>query len=115
MNPQEQVAGEIALPLSGVAARAALWADGATVPYIARYRKEATGALDEVAITAIRDGLKRLADLDERREAILKSLTERELLTPELEASIKAASTMTTLEDLYLSFRPKRRTRAMAA
>ena len=115
MNHQEQLARELSLPLSGVEATAALLAEGATVPFIARYRKEATGALDEVAITAIRDGLKRLADLDERREAILKSLTERELLTPELETSIKAASTMTTLEDLYLPFRPKRRTRAMAA
>ncbi|HNQ01776.1 MAG TPA: Tex family protein, partial [Syntrophales bacterium] len=86
-----------------------------TVPFIARYRKEATGSLDEVAVTGIRDRLEQLAELDKRREAILKSLAERQLLTDELQEKINAAETMAVLEDLYLPFRPKRRTRATVA
>jgi uncharacterized protein len=96
-------------------ATALLLEDGATVPFISRYRKEATGSLDEVAITAIRDRLDQLKELDERREAIVKSLVERDLLTDELKAKIEAAETMAVLEDIYLPFRPKRRTRAMIA
>ena len=92
-----------------------LLADGATVPFIARYRKEATGELDEVQISAIRDTLARLTELDARREAILSSLKERNLLTDELAEKIVGAETMTALEDIYLPFRPKRRTRAMIA
>ena len=88
---------------------------GATVPFIARYRKEATGSLDEVQITAIRDLLLRLKELDKRREAVLASIAEQGKLTPELETQIQAAATMTELEDLYLPFRPKRRTRATMA
>ncbi|RPI74582.1 MAG: RNA-binding transcriptional accessory protein, partial [Desulfobacteraceae bacterium] len=98
-----------------VNATAELLAGGATVPFIARYRKEATGTLDEVAITFIRDRLHQLEELDQRRESILKSLRERELLTPELEEKITAAETMSTLEDIYLPFRPKKRTRATVA
>ena len=97
------------------AATIALIDDGATVPFIARYRKEATGSLDEVAITAIRDQLTQLRELDKRREAIVKSLDERDLLTDELKAQIDAARTMAVLEDIYLPFRPKRRTRATIA
>jgi protein Tex len=85
------------------------------VPFIARYRKEATDTLDEVQITAVRDRLAQLEDLDKRREAILKSLEERELLTEELKERILAAETMTELEDIYLPFKPKRRTRATIA
>ena len=85
------------------------------MPFIARYRKEKTGELDEVQITAIRDRLEQLGELDKRREAILQSLTERNLLTLELKTKIDAAETITTLEDLYLPFRPKKRTRAMIA
>ena len=85
------------------------------MPFIARYRKEATGMLDEVAITGIRDGMLRLAQLDERREAILKSLDERKLLTDSLKAKIEKAETMAVLEDLFAPFRPKRRTRATIA
>ncbi len=88
---------------------------GATVPFIARYRKERTGSLDEVAIAAIRDGLARLVQLDQRREAILSSLEERELLTGGLKRSILAAANLTVLEDLYLPYRPKRRTKATMA
>lgn len=85
------------------------------MPFIARYRKEATGSLDEVAVTNIRDRLEQLAELDKRREAILKSLEERDLLTDELKEAIEAAETLSVMEDIYLPYRPKRRTRAMIA
>ncbi|MFQ8735400.1 MAG: Tex-like N-terminal domain-containing protein [Bilophila wadsworthia] len=80
--------------------------EDATVPFIARYRKEATGSLDEVAVTAIRDRLAALKELDKRREAILASLEERGLLTPELRAKVEAADALTVLEDIYLSTAP---------
>ncbi len=110
-----KIAKELALKTAQVKATAALLSEGATVPFIARYRKEATGTLDEVAITSIRDRLVQLAELDQRREAILKSLQERQLLTDELKGRIDDAETMTALEDIYQPFRPKRRTRAMIA
>ena len=109
------VATELAIDPRQVHATATLLDDGATVPFISRYRKEATGSLDEVMVTAIRDRLGQLEDLDRRREAILKSLTERELLTDELRDKINAAETLAVLEDLYLPLRPKRRTRAVIA
>ncbi len=111
----EKIAGELSIGGRCVRAAAALLAEGATVPFIARYRKEATGSLDEVAITAIRDRLEQLAELDDRRQAILKSLEERQLLTEELKQQIDGAGSLATLEDLYLPFRPKRRTRATIA
>ena len=111
----ERIATEFRLSPRQVEATAFLLDDGATIPFIARYRKERTGSLDEVAIGSIRDRLAQLRALDERREAILSSLTERDLLTDELRASIEAAATMAELEDLYLPYRPKRRTRAMIA
>src|SRR5688500_1706257 len=98
-----------------VAATAQLFAEGATVPFIARYRKETTGELDEVQVTSIRDRLEQLQAIDERRASILASLKERNLLTPELEKAINAADALTTLEDIYLPFRPKKRTRATIA
>ncbi|NPU83712.1 MAG: RNA-binding transcriptional accessory protein [Syntrophaceae bacterium] len=110
-----QIAGELGIAAGQVEATARLLGEGGTVPFIARYRKEATGTLDEVQITEIRDRLVQLAELDKRREAILKSLVERELLTDELAARIAAADTLSVLEDIYLPFRPKRRTRAMVA
>jgi len=88
---------------------------GATIPFIARYRKEKTGSLDEVALGEIRDGLARLAALDSRRQAILASLEEQNVLTAELRKSVESASTLTALEDIYLPYRPKRRTRATMA
>ncbi len=109
------IASELSLRPGQVAATAALLQEGATVPFIARYRKEATGSLDEVAITAIRDRLGQLRDLDARREAILRSLEERGLLTDELQKDIVQATSLTVLEDLYLPFKPKRRTRATIA
>ena len=88
---------------------------GATIPFIARYRKEKTGSLDEVAITLIRDRCQALEELAARKQAILKSLIARELLTPGLEQAIQDAGTMAVVEDLYEKYRPRRKTRAMAA
>jgi len=109
------IAGELGVAQHQVQAVQALLAEGATVPFIARYRKEMTGSLDEVAITTVRDRLAQMAELDKRREAILKSLEERGLLTDGLKAAVAGAQTMSTLEDIYLPFRPKRRTRATIA
>jgi len=89
--------------------------EGATVPFISRYRKEVTGSLDEVQVTTLRDRIQQLRDLDKRRDAILNSLTEMGKLTPELEKAINAAETMVLLEDIYLPYRPKRKTRASIA
>ncbi|MDB5321217.1 MAG: RNA-binding transcriptional accessory protein, partial [Phycisphaerales bacterium] len=111
----QKVAQELNLNPHQVHAVATLLEEAATVPFIARYRKEATGSLDEVAITAIRDRLVQLHELDQRRQAILKSLEERKLLTEDLQRKIDAAQTMAALEDIYQPFRPKRRTRAMIA
>jgi uncharacterized protein len=111
----KKIAQELNITDRQVTDTAAMIAEGATVPFIARYRKEVTGSLDEVAITSIRDRLQQLEELENRRTAILKSLTERNLLTPELEEKVAAAETMSVLEDIYLPFRPKRRTRATIA
>lgn len=110
-----KIATELNLTTKQVLATVALLEEGATVPFVARYRKEATGSLDEIAITTIRDRLDQLKELDKRREAILKSLEERGQLTDELKGKILAAETMTVLEDIYLPYRPKRRTRATIA
>ena len=109
------IANELNIQLKQVAATAALLEEGGTVPFIARYRKEMTGTLDEVAIMQIRDRLAQLAELNQRKQTILKSLSDRELLTDELKEQIEQADTLTTLEDIYLPYRPKRRTRAMIA
>jgi len=110
-----RIAGELKLHPGQVAATARLFAEGATVPFIARYRKEATGSLDEVAITAIRERLASLSELEERRDAILRSLEERNLLTENLKVAVAKAETITSLEDIYQPYRLKRRTRAMLA
>ena len=88
---------------------------GATIPFIARYRKEVTGSLDEVQIAAIRDRKSQLEELDKRRETILASLIERDLLTDELKEAVLTAETLAKLEDIYLPYRPKLRTRATIA
>jgi uncharacterized protein len=111
----ELVARELNVTPPQVAAVASLLAEAATIPFIARYRKEATGSLDEVAVTAIRDRLQQLRQLDERRAVILKSLDQHGHLTEELKAAVVGAETLAVLEDMYLPYRPKRRTRAMAA
>lgn len=110
-----QVVTELNIPLPQVQATVKLLEEGATVPFIARYRKEVTGELDEVQITAIRDRLAALKALAERRKAILDSLTERKLLTDALGQQIANAESLAKLEDIYQPYRPKRRTRAMIA
>lgn len=111
----EKIARELNISVNQVENTAQMLKEGATIPFIARYRKEATGSLTEVAVTAIRDRMEQLEELDTRRAAILKSLGERNLLTEELTEKINAAETLSVLEDIYLPFRPKRRTRATAA
>ena len=111
----KKISSELNLKNSQVDAVAVLLEDGATVPFIARYRKEATGSLDEVVVTAIRDRLQQLSDLDQRRTFILKSLEEQGHLNDELKESVMAAETLAVLEDIYLPYRPKRRTRASIA
>ena len=92
-----------------------LLADGATIPFISRYRKEATGSLDEVQVAAVKSRYERLLELDKRRETILNSIEEQGKLTAELRAQIEAAESMTALEDIYLPYKPKRKTRASTA
>lgn len=111
----KKIASELSIAEKQVSATVGLLDEGATVPFISRYRKEVTGTLDEVQVAAIRDRVQQLRDLDKRREAILKSLTEMGKLTPELEKQINEAETMVSLEDLYLPYRPKRKTRATTA
>lgn len=89
--------------------------EGSTVPFISRYRKEMTGSLDEVQVAAVRDRFQQLRELDKRREAILKALTALDKLTPELEQQINAAENIATIEDIYLPYKPKRKTRASEA
>lgn len=110
-----QITNELGLQARQVAATAVLLEEGATVPFIARYRKERTGELDEVKITAIRDRLEQLEVLDKRRESILASLEERKLLTEELRIKVETAATLNSLEDIYLPFKPRKRTRATIA
>ena len=109
------IASELMIGEMQVHAVVSLLADGATVPFIARYRKERTESLDEVLITSIRDRLAQLTELDKRREVILDSLLEREILTDELRVALQEAATLSALEDIYLPYRPKRRTRATIA
>lgn len=115
MNYAAVIAEQLGLGTRQVEKTIELLEQGATVPFIARYRKEVTGSLNEIQIAAIRDQLLRLKELDKRREAVIASVREQGKLTPELEASLLAAATMTELEDLYLPYRPKRRTRATMA
>ncbi|MFO8183395.1 MAG: Tex family protein [Candidatus Aegiribacteria sp.] len=109
------ISSETGLKRENVAAVIRLLDDGATVPFIARYRKEATGSLDEVSIIQVRDRIGQLRKLEERRSAILRSMEERKVLTDELRRRIRSAGSITLLEDIYLPFRPKRRTRASRA
>ena len=110
-----QISRQLHLTQGQVQATVGLLDNGATVPFIARYRKEATASLDEVAIASIRDRLAQLRELLDRREAILASLEERGLLTEKLRKAVLSAETMATLEDIYLPYRPRRRTRATIA
>ena len=109
------IASRLNIPANSVASTLELLAGGATVPFMARYRKEMTGGLDEVQIANIRDLAQKLADLDKRREAILGTITEQGKLTPELRKKLEATNFITELEDLYLPYKQKRKTRAMIA
>jgi protein Tex len=111
----QAIAEELSLTVSQIQSVADLLADDATVPFIARYRKEATGSLDEVSVTAIRDRLKQLEELEKRKSAVLKSLEQHGHLTDELQNTVLEASTLAEVEDTYLPFRPKRRTRGTIA
>lgn len=115
MTHEQRIALELALSEKQVRATLALLMEGATVPFISRYRKEVTGSLDEVQITQIRDRSQQLQELEKRKEAVLKSIKEQGKLTPELEIQILAAETMAVVEDLYLPYKPKRKTRASVA
>ncbi len=111
----KKISSELDLKDRQVSAVASLLESGCTVPFIARYRKEATDSLNEVSITIIRDRLQQLVELDQRRLSILKSLGENGHLNDELKEKVESAPSMATLEDIYLPFRPKKRTRAMVA
>jgi uncharacterized protein len=110
-----QLAAELHLPPEQVQRTLALSSEGATIPFIARYRKEASGGLDEVQIQAVVEGARRLRELAERRAAVVASIEEQGKMTPELARSLVAATTRTEVEDLYLPYRPRRRTRATIA
>jgi uncharacterized protein len=111
----EMIARELNLQPWQVFNTIKLMEGGATIPFMARYRKEMTGSLDEVQLAAIRDRHQQLLDLEKRREYILGSVQEQEKLTPELEKQIREATTLTELEDLYLPYKPKRKTLATIA
>jgi uncharacterized protein len=110
-----RIAQQLSVPDQQVQAAIALLDGGATVPFIARYRKEITGGLDDTQLRTLEERLRYLRELDERREVILNSIREQEKLTPELELAIQSADTKTRLEDLYLPYKPKRRTKAQIA
>ena len=109
------ISHSLSLPLQSISAVLTLLNEGCTIPFISRYRKEQTGGLDEVQITDISELYDRLKELGKRKETILKTIREQEKLTPELEARIHACMDSTELEDIYLPYKPKRRTRAQIA
>ncbi|WBL45128.1 Tex family protein [Algoriphagus halophytocola] len=115
MNYEVQIAAELQIKPHQVDATVKLLDEGGTVPFISRYRKEATGELDEVQVSAIRDRVLQLRELAKRKEAVLKSIEEQGKLTPELKDKVNAAETMSKLEDIYLPYKPKRRTKATIA
>jgi len=109
------IARELGVAESQTTAAIELIDDGATVPFIARYRKERTGGLDDTQLRTLAERLTYLTALADRRETVLKSLRDQHKLTPEMERQINAAETRAALEDLYAPFKPKRRTKAMIA
>ena len=111
----DQIAREFAINLKYVNAVAELLAAGSTIPFISRYRKEMTGSMDEVMIANIRDRIEQLRELDKRREAVISSIEKQDKLTPELMSLIVSAQTLAELEDIYLPYKPKRKTRASMA
>ena len=115
MNITQLLATELSATPAQMTAAVALLDEGATVPFIARYRKEATGGLDDTQLRTLAERLQYLRELEERRAAVLKSIAEQGKLTPELQSQIEAADNKTALEDLYLPYKPKRRTKAQIA
>jgi uncharacterized protein len=115
MSYAEKIAAELGLRVPQVRAALELLLGGNTIPFVARYRKEATGELDEVQLRDVRDRHEYLTELDERRRAILQSVEEQGKLTPELRAALERAQTKAELEDLYRPYKPRRRTRATIA
>ncbi|HIG37495.1 MAG TPA: RNA-binding transcriptional accessory protein, partial [Oceanospirillaceae bacterium] len=111
----QQIATELAGQNWQVDAAIKLLDEGSTVPFIARYRKEVTGVLDDTQLRTLEDRLGYLRELNARRQSILESITKQQKLTPQLEASINAADSKTRLEDLYLPYKTKRRTKAQIA
>ena len=111
----QMIAAELKLPAHRIANTLKLLQGGATIPFISRYRKEATGGLDEVQIGDIQTRYEKLCELSKRKETVLSTIEEQEKLTPELKARISACWNATELEDIYLPFKPKRKTRAEAA
>lgn len=111
----DQISKELSQSLKHVRAVAELLSEGATIPFISRYRKEMTGSMDEVMIATIRDRIDQLRELDKRREAVISSIEKQGKLTPELMGQIVNAQTLAELEDIYLPYRPKRKTRASVA
>src|SRR5512135_3312081 len=105
----------LSVPMRGLVAVIELLDEGGTVPFVARYRKEATGNLDEVQIRSIEEKLAYFRELEDRRQTILASIEEQGKLTPELKARIEATLEKSELEDLYLPYKPKRRTKATIA
>lgn len=114
-NNVNTIASELNLKPQHVKAVIDLLTEGSTIPFIARYRKEVTGSMDEVALMSIRDRNEQLNILAERKDAVLKSIEKQEKLTPELAKAIEAAATLAEVEDIYLPYKPKRKTRATAA
>jgi protein Tex len=110
-----QIATELSISPNQVEVVIALLAEGATIPFMARYRKEQTGSLDEVQLAAIRDRHEQLTELDKRKETVLKSIEKQEKLTPALIKVIEQAQTLAEVEDIYLPYKPKRKTKATAA
>src|SRR5690606_41828023 len=108
----QRIAAELGVGVGQVAATVALLSEGATVPFIARYRKEKTGGLDDTQLRKLEERLGYLTELEERRTTVLKTIAEQGKLTSELERSIKAAESKVELEDLYAPFKPKPRTTA---
>src|SRR5688572_5298138 len=111
----EQIAKEFSFQPKFVKAVTDLLTEGATIPFISRYRKELTGSMDEVMVANVRDRLDQLRELDKRREAIISSIEKQDKLTPELMQKIVVASSIAELEDIYLPYKPKRKTRASVA
>ena len=115
MDVIQRIAEELSVKSQQVAAAVALLDEGATVPFIARYRKESTGGLDDTQLRMLEERLVYLRELNDRRKTILDSIASQGKLTPELERAIADADTKTLLEDLYLPYKPKRRTKAQIA